>query len=84
MNLLQQLDALGVGLETSIARAWENRVARVEASSTWRLHPEARRMAMLAVYQVPAVHASAARPARRQLRRYGTCPCGVAVRSRRA
>jgi hypothetical protein len=52
VDLLSALDKMGVGVATTITRTWEASGAELQLKGTWSQHPEARRMAMLAVYQV--------------------------------
>ena len=51
-DLLQALDASCEGLTTSLVRTWSGPEASLELRGRWKGGLEARRMAMLAVYQV--------------------------------
>ena len=51
-DLLRALDASCEGLTTSLVRTWSGPEASLELRGRWKGGIEARRMAMLAVYQV--------------------------------
>ena len=54
-DLLQALDTSCEGLTTSLVRTWSGPEASLELRGRWKGGLEARRMAMLAVYQVGGV-----------------------------
>ena len=43
---------MGLGVKTTVTRTWDASAAELQLVGTWKQHNEARRMAMLAVYQV--------------------------------
>jgi hypothetical protein len=61
-DLLSLIDSTGHGLNTVVRRSWDSTAVRLSLEGTWSKCAEARKMAMLAVYQVclPAGHADPA------------------------
>jgi hypothetical protein len=52
-DLLSLIDSTGHGLSTVVRRSWDTTAVRLSLEGTWSKCAEARKMAMLAVYQVP-------------------------------
>ena len=51
-DLLEAIDQMGAGVRVSVTRQWEGRDAWLEVKGEWEKCEEARKAAMLAVYQV--------------------------------
>jgi hypothetical protein len=54
VDLLSLIDSSGNGIRTSIQRSWDSTAVQLSLRGTWSATPQARKMAMLAVYQVSA------------------------------
>jgi len=51
-DLLSLIDSTGNGITTAVKRSWDTTAVRLALEGTWFKSGEARKMAMLAVYQV--------------------------------
>jgi hypothetical protein len=51
-DLLSLIDSSGNGIRTSVQRSWDSTAVQLSLRGTWSATPQARKMAMLAVYQV--------------------------------
>jgi hypothetical protein len=51
-DLLSFIDSSGNGIRTTVQRSWDSTAVQLSLRGTWSATPQARKMAMLAVYQV--------------------------------